>query len=88
MRLGGIETLLLIDKVRKALKRVKNRVEKKFSQGHPYATLSLSWIKSELGVKRRNGVDFMVEKLKEDYRVGKDGNWLILEEKKETRNTN
>lgn len=80
--------MLLIDKVRKALRKVKNRVEEKFSRGYPYATLSLSRIKNELGVKRRNGIDFLIEKLKEDYRVGKDGNWLILEEKTETTDSN
>lgn len=80
--------MLLIDKVREALKRAKSRVEERFNQDVPYVTLSLSWIKSELGVKRRNGIDFLIEKLKEEYRVGKDGSWLIIEEKTETMDSN
>lgn len=76
----GEIALLLLDKVEEVLDKVRDRIEEKFDSGHPYAIISLKWIKNDLELKRRSGVDFLERKLEENYRVGKDGNWLIIEE--------
>ncbi|NIQ06431.1 MAG: hypothetical protein GWO20_12115 [Candidatus Korarchaeota archaeon] len=72
--------MLLIDAVEKALNKVRKKIEEKFNNDYPYAVVSLKWVKNDLDLKRRSGIDFLIRKLKEDYRVGKDGNWLIVEE--------
>lgn len=72
--------MLLIDHVEEALEKVKEQVEEEFNNEHPYAVVSLNWVKNDLGISRRSGVDFLLRKLKEEYRVGKDGTWLIIEE--------
>lgn len=72
--------MLLVDKVRNALNEIRERIKQKFKKEYPYVTVSLKRIKNELDVNRRDGIDFLIQKLKEDYRVGKDGNWLIIEE--------
>lgn len=75
--------MLLVDKVKRALKEVRERVNEKLGEDHPYVTVSLKRVKNDLEVERRDGIDFLIRKLKEDYRVDKDGNWLIIEEKPE-----
>lgn len=72
--------MLLIDKAREALESLRKQVKKDFNNGHPYATVSINHIKKEFDLNRKSAIDFIVDQLDEEYRVGKDGNWLILEQ--------
>lgn len=72
--------MLLIDKAREALKNLRKQIKKDFTNGHPYSTVSINHIKKEFDLNRKSAIDFIVDQLDEEYRVGKDGNWLILEQ--------
>lgn len=72
--------MLLIDKAREALENLRKEIKKDFKNGHPYATVSINHVKKKFDLNRKSAIDFIVDQLDEEYRVGKDGNWLILEQ--------
>lgn len=62
------------------LRRLKQRIEEQFDKGFPYVTISLKQIQREFDIKSRGGINFITKELKKEYRVGKDKDWLIIEE--------
>lgn len=68
------------EKLQEALEDVKKQVESEFQEGHPYATINLARLKKDLDIKRGKGINVLIGKLRENYRIGKDRNWLIIEQ--------
>lgn len=74
--------MLMIDEARKALERVRDRVERKLGNGHPYVTVSIKRIKKRASVnttQRKHLIEFLITKLRENYAVTADRSWLIIE---------
>lgn len=74
---------LLADTAKSVLEQVKDRIKMKLKNGHPYATVSIKRIRRKFDGKNQIGVKFVIEKLRREYNVRKDRNWLIVAEKKE-----
>lgn len=71
-----------MEKIREVLREIRGKAEAKFNKNYPYITVSLRLVKERTdgGGRGRNAlIDLLIEKLRETYRVGKDGDWLIIE---------
>lgn len=74
-----------MEKVEKVVKRIQDQVEAELQNGHPYVIISLKRVRDESNLVKGLENETLISKLKDHYRVGKDGTWLIIEGKRGQR---